>query len=108
MIPMRHEFPTSSIGTVRHVLSRIIVNKNMTDNMRDKAIHVMLIISIGINHGSEFIVEEFWDNVLVVVFILRKKMKEWEKDNYIWALIDMNLLFFYWIYHAQAYLKDKK
>jgi len=74
-IPAKHELATSIIGTVRHVLSKIIVMKKMIDNIKDKIIHKLVEISIGINHDSKFIVEELLRNMFDVEFFQGKMKK---------------------------------
>jgi len=48
----KHELPTSIIGTVRHVLSRIICIKQNIANKIDKILQVIMKISIEINQDS--------------------------------------------------------
>jgi hypothetical protein len=42
--------------------------KKMIDNIKDKIIHILVEISIGINHDSKFIVEELLRNMFDVEF----------------------------------------
>jgi hypothetical protein len=50
-----NELQRSIIGTVRHVLSKIIINKNRKAIKATKPVHKIIRISIGINQNSIFV-----------------------------------------------------
>jgi hypothetical protein len=50
-----NELQRSIIGTVRHVLSKIIINKNRKAIKTTKPVHKIIRISIGINQNSIFV-----------------------------------------------------
>jgi len=60
------------MGIVRHVLSNRIVKKNIVTKIKAHAIHTFVMISIGINQDSGFIVEAFLINMFDVAFMARE------------------------------------
>ncbi len=78
----------------------------MIDNIKDKIIHILVKIPIGINHDSKFIVEELLRNMLDFVFIW-KKNEEMKNKKYT-SFDKCSSFFSYWISPAEDLLLIKK